>query len=165
MSARKNSSPPHTGLVLCCLLGVGKQGKPVCSRDIFVFPRGHPNHPRLTVLLISIGHFNRPFPSSLAELILIWKVSHLNSFWNRGTRELGNGLLTSSRQSRGSVVRVDPRQKPVKQWYDGFIEQAISYRQLDSKKLHLNDSSNHLATTKTTHSVCSTSTLHSQTHR
>ena len=63
---------------------------------------------------------NRPFPSSLvplfqseskcktilmkmtlicmqmklhAELIFIWKVSHLDSFWNRGTRELGNGLL------------------------------------------------------------------------
>ena len=28
-----------------------------------------------------------------AELIFIWKVSHLDSFWNRGTRELGNGLL------------------------------------------------------------------------
>ena len=25
-----------------------------------------------------------------AELIFIWKVSHLDSFWNRGTRELGN---------------------------------------------------------------------------
>ena len=64
---------------------------------------------------------NRPFPSSLvplfqseskcetillkmtlicmkmklhAELIFIWKVSHLDSFWNSGTRELGNGLLT-----------------------------------------------------------------------
>ena len=62
---------------------------------------------------------NRPFPSSLvplfqseskcdtilmkmtfismkmklhAELIFIWKVSHLDSFWNRGTRKLGNGL-------------------------------------------------------------------------
>ena len=64
---------------------------------------------------------NRPFPSSLvplfqseskcetilmkmtlicmrmklhAELIFIWMVSHLDSFWNRGTRELGNGLLS-----------------------------------------------------------------------
>ena len=63
---------------------------------------------------------NRPFPSSLvplfqgeskcetilmkmtlicmkmklrAELIFIWKVSHLDSLWNRGTRELGNGLV------------------------------------------------------------------------
>ena len=63
---------------------------------------------------------NRPFPSSLvplfqseskcetilvkltliymkmklyAELIFIWKVSHLDSFWNRDTRELGNGLV------------------------------------------------------------------------
>ena len=63
---------------------------------------------------------NRPFPSSLVplfqseykcetivmkmtlicmrmklhtELIFIWKVSHLDSFWNRGTRELGNGLF------------------------------------------------------------------------
>ena len=44
---------------------------------------------------------NRPFPSSfvplfqmtlicmLAKLIFIWKVSHLDSFWNRSTRELG----------------------------------------------------------------------------
>ena len=63
---------------------------------------------------------NRPFPSSLvrlfqseskcetilmkmtlicmrmklhAELNFIWKVSHLDSFWIRGTRELGNGLF------------------------------------------------------------------------
>ena len=63
---------------------------------------------------------NRPFPSSLvprfqseskcetflmkmtlicmkmklhAEPIFIWKVSHLDSLWNRGTRELGNGLF------------------------------------------------------------------------
>ena len=28
-----------------------------------------------------------------AELIFIWKVSHLDSFWNRGTTELGNGLF------------------------------------------------------------------------
>ena len=28
-----------------------------------------------------------------AELIFIWKVSHLDSLCNRGTRELGNGLL------------------------------------------------------------------------
>ena len=28
-----------------------------------------------------------------AELIFIWKVSHLDSFWNRGKRELRNGLL------------------------------------------------------------------------
>ena len=28
-----------------------------------------------------------------AELIFIWKVSHLDSFWNRGARELGNGLF------------------------------------------------------------------------
>ena len=66
---------------------------------------------------------NRPFPSSLvplfqseskcktilmkmtlsymkkklhAELIFIWKASHFDSFWNRGTRELGNGLLNFS---------------------------------------------------------------------
>ena len=28
-----------------------------------------------------------------AGLIFIWKVSHLDSFWNRGPRELGNGLF------------------------------------------------------------------------
>ena len=27
-----------------------------------------------------------------AELIFMWKISHLDLFWNRGTRELGNGL-------------------------------------------------------------------------
>ena len=31
-----------------------------------------------------------------AELIFIWNVSHLNAFWNRGTRELGNGVLKIS---------------------------------------------------------------------
>ena len=28
-----------------------------------------------------------------AELIFIWKVSHLDSFWNRGKKELWNGLM------------------------------------------------------------------------
>ena len=28
-----------------------------------------------------------------AELVFIWKVSHLGLLWNRGTRELGDGLL------------------------------------------------------------------------
>ena len=69
---------------------------------------------------IQLQESNRPFPSSLVpqfqseskcetilmkmtlicmrmklqvELIFIWKVSHLDSFWNRATRELGNGLL------------------------------------------------------------------------
>ena len=27
------------------------------------------------------------------ELIFIWKISHLGSFWNWGSRELGIGLL------------------------------------------------------------------------
>ena len=40
-----------------------------------------------------------------AELIFIWKVSHLDSFWNRDTRELGNGLIfcvvLSSGEPRG----------------------------------------------------------------
>ena len=78
---------------------------------------------------------NRPFPSSLVpqfqseskcetihmkmtlncmkmklhvELIFIWKVSHLDSFWKRGTRELGNGLFCSFSQSlvlRSTVLR------------------------------------------------------------
>ena len=74
----------------------------------------------LTVQTPLILATNRPFPSSLvplfqseskcetilmkmtlicmkmklhAELIFIWKVSHLDSFRNRGTRELGNGLF------------------------------------------------------------------------
>ena len=28
-----------------------------------------------------------------AELIFIWKVSHLDSFWNRGAGKLGNGVF------------------------------------------------------------------------
>ena len=31
-----------------------------------------------------------------AELIYVWKVSHFDLFWNRGTRKLGNGLLLTS---------------------------------------------------------------------
>ena len=75
----------------------------------------------------SFARFNRPFPSSHvplfqseskcetilmkmtlicmkmklhvhAELIFIWKVSHLDSFWNRGTRELGYGLFSKVEQ-------------------------------------------------------------------
>ena len=69
---------------------------------------------------------NRPFPSSLVpllqnefkcetlhmkmssscsfilmqiKLIFIRMVSHLDSFWNRGTRELGNGLIWSRKWS------------------------------------------------------------------
>ena len=34
-----------------------------------------------------------------AELIFIWKVSHLDSFWNRGTIELGNSLLNLKNSS------------------------------------------------------------------
>ena len=34
----------------------------------------------------------------LAEFIFIWKVSHLDSFWNRGAIELENGLLNSTEQ-------------------------------------------------------------------
>ena len=34
-----------------------------------------------------------------AEIIFIWKVSHLDSFWNRGPRELGNGLCARSHWS------------------------------------------------------------------
>ena len=76
--------------------------------------------PSSTTRLNSAERSNRPFPSSLVPLfqseskcktflmkmssacsfifmqikvIFIRKVSHLHSFWNRGTRELGNGLL------------------------------------------------------------------------
>ena len=80
--------------------------------------------------------FNRPFPSSLvplfqseskcetilmkmtlictrmklhAELTFIWKVSHLDSFWNRGTRELGNGLLARAVASCISSARTESK--------------------------------------------------------
>ena len=76
---------------------------------------------------------NRPFPSSLvplfqseskcetilmkmtficmnkklrAELIFIWKVLHLDSLWNRGTRELGNGLF-EQRPNFASTFKLD----------------------------------------------------------
>ena len=79
----------------------------------------------------SMSIVNRPFPSSLvplfqsestcetilmkmtlicmrmklhAELIFIWKVSHLDSFRNRGTRELGNGLLREMVWKLGKVL-------------------------------------------------------------
>ena len=41
-----------------------------------------------------------------AELIYIWKVSHLDSFWNRGTRELGNGLFSVTQQCQGHACYV-----------------------------------------------------------
>ena len=44
-----------------------------------------------------------------AELIFIWKVSHLDSLWNGGTREPGNGLLIylRVRLSKGARVNQD----------------------------------------------------------
>ena len=72
------------------------------------------------VMWDNVCFLNRPYPSSLvplfqseskcetilmkmtlicmkmellAEFIFIWKVSHLDSFWNRGAIEIGNGLL------------------------------------------------------------------------
>ena len=43
------------------------------------------------------------------ELIFIWKVSHLDSFWNRGTRELGNGLFAVNVQLLEWVFKMFPR--------------------------------------------------------
>ena len=45
-----------------------------------------------------------------AELIFIWMVSHLDSFWNRGTRELGNGLLVGHYTGIAEVVGLNPFQ-------------------------------------------------------
>ena len=42
-----------------------------------------------------------------AELIFIWKVSHLDSFWNRGTRELGNGLYCKHLLASISLGRLE----------------------------------------------------------
>ena len=39
-----------------------------------------------------------------AELIFIWKVSHLDSFWNKGTRELGNGLLKTALVKGNKII-------------------------------------------------------------
>ena len=90
----------------------------------------------------SIWCSNRPFPSSLvplfqseskcetilmkmtlicmkmklhAELIFIWKVSHLDLFWNRGTRELGNGLFLAyqSCPAVGPFQRSPSRVRPL----------------------------------------------------
>ena len=93
-----------------------------CDYPIFLSRRFHSlNFSRIQIPTGSSGtDCNRPFPRSLvplfeseskcetilmkmtlicmkmklhAELIFIRKVSHLDSFSNRGTRELGNGLL------------------------------------------------------------------------
>ena len=64
------------------------------------------------------------------ELIFIWNVSHLNSFWNRGTRELENGLFWSEiipviwnralvrLSNHGAVLRKTPISK--KTWNSSF---------------------------------------------
>ena len=39
-----------------------------------------------------------------AGLIFIWKVSQLDSFWNSGTRELGNGLFCPSGFTQSSSM-------------------------------------------------------------
>ena len=44
-----------------------------------------------------------------AELIFIWKVSHLDSFSDSGTRELGNGLLSCTYNGSHSHIFVTRR--------------------------------------------------------
>ena len=41
-----------------------------------------------------------------SELIFIWKASHLESFWKKGTRELGNGLSTPRHSALNSSMFV-----------------------------------------------------------
>ena len=100
------------------------------------------------------GSFNRPFPSSLvplfqseskwetilmkmtfvcmkkelrAELIFIWKVLHLDSLWNRGTRELGNGLFDRSAPSSRVVEERDVTEE------DEDDEDGIRFVTLESR--------------------------------
>ena len=42
----------------------------------------------------------------LAELIFMWKISHLDLFWNRRTRELGDGLLLDDIFVIARVIKV-----------------------------------------------------------
>ena len=71
----------------------------------------HPSHSNWKHIAIAIGHFRGLlclcFKTSLSAKPFIWKwllhailfscklnmVSHLDSLWNRGTRELGNGPI------------------------------------------------------------------------
>ena len=65
----------------------------------------------LNILVFQINENNHTLSQSshvsaiaFAELIFTWKVSHLDSFWDRGTRELGNGLLALPNRPKWTVV-------------------------------------------------------------
>ena len=65
-----------------------------------------------------------------AELIFIWKVSHLDSFWNRGTRELGDGLfardsLYKVRFSLDQQFRFEFPDISSGKWYSILLEAVI----------------------------------------
>ena len=95
--------------------------------------------------------YSRPFPSSLvplfqseskcetilmkitlicmkmklhAEVIFRWKVSHLDSFWNGGTRELGNGLSKDYRMRSLAVYSLSY----VKRWSTSLIQLEPGHR-------------------------------------
>ena len=69
-----------------------------------------------------------------AELIFIWKVSHLDSFWNRGTRELGDGLfardsLYKVRFSLDQQFRFEFPDISSGKWYSILLEAVIEVLQ------------------------------------
>ena len=59
-------------------------------------------------------------------LIFIWKISHLDSVWNRGRRQLGNGL------SRARTTGLPPSVCVVDCAINGFIGYQISLSKGDS---------------------------------
>ena len=75
-----------------------------------------------------------------AELIFIWKVLHLDSFWNRGTRDLGNGLLDRWKKYANHKTRLehltDIEMRREKRWTDDDRKRAErkqqEYNDIDS---------------------------------
>ena len=62
------------------------------------------------------------------ELIFIWRVSHLNSFWSRGTKELGNGLFYHRFcfEKRNLKSQYE-RQKSTKHWQEMWLSQSVKF--------------------------------------
>ena len=59
-----------------------------------------------------------------AEPFFIWKILHVDSFWNRGKRELGNGLLEFD-ESRGLILYAQ------KIWYFVLISDSQNHISFD----------------------------------
>ena len=109
--------------------------------------------------MIHLGRYNRPFPSSLVPLfqneakcetfhmkmssacsfifkqikvIFVRMVSHLDSLWNRGTRELRNGLLFCLCIHPCNQLRVHVSRIPIRRRL-GTVLSFLRHRQARSK--------------------------------